>query len=154
MSETLETQPQTENLHNRPFDTEVFRSTFNAYVRRFYTLSADLVILACSPLVAYAIAMYLEMIKVGSCILASVDTCSRVCGNLATQDLGIHTPTGLSQSLQVTSHSLEENYTWVGRPLGLSQLGDKPKVFMRCLMTTKAKVLIYFHRNAGMQRLW
>lgn len=60
MSETLETQPKTENLHNLPFDTEVFRNTFNAYVRKFYTLSAALVILACSPLVASAIAIYTQ----------------------------------------------------------------------------------------------
>ena len=64
MSETLEKQTKTEHLHNLPFDTEVFRNTFNAYVRKFHTICAALVILACSPLVAYAIAMYLEMTKV------------------------------------------------------------------------------------------
>ena len=64
MSETLEKQTKTEHLHNLPFDTEVFRNTFNAYVRKFHTICVALVILACSPLVAYAIAMYLEMTKV------------------------------------------------------------------------------------------
>jgi hypothetical protein len=64
MSEISEKQTKTEELHNYPFDTEIFRNTFNGYVRKFHTTFIILVIVACSPFVAYMIALYLELTKV------------------------------------------------------------------------------------------
>lgn len=55
---------KTEDLHNYPFDADIFRNTFNGYVRKFHTTFAVLVILMCAPFAAYLIAWYLEMTKV------------------------------------------------------------------------------------------
>ena len=60
----LEKQTKTEDLHNYPFDVETFRSIFNGYVRKFNTIFVVVVILICSPYIAYAIAWYLEQTKV------------------------------------------------------------------------------------------
>ena len=38
MSEISEKQIKDEELHNYPFDAEIFRNTFNGYVRRFNTI--------------------------------------------------------------------------------------------------------------------
>ena len=64
MSEISEKQSETEDLHDLPFDTEIFQNTFNGYVRKFNTIFATLIILVCAPFVAYVIAWYLEMTKV------------------------------------------------------------------------------------------
>ncbi len=57
-------QAKTEDLHNYPFDTEIFRRTFNRYVRRFNTIFVTLAFLISAPFIARAIAWYLEMAKV------------------------------------------------------------------------------------------
>ena len=64
MSKTSEKQIKTEDLHSYPFDAEIFRKTFNGYIRRFNTIFTVSVILICTPFIAYAIARYLEMTKV------------------------------------------------------------------------------------------
>ena len=48
-------------LHNYPFDAEIFRRTFNGYVRKLNITFSTLVIIICTPIVARAIASYLEM---------------------------------------------------------------------------------------------
>lgn len=55
---------KTEDLHNYPFDAEIFRNTFNGYLGKFHTIFAVLIILMCAPFIAYMIALYLEMAKV------------------------------------------------------------------------------------------
>ena len=57
-------QTKTENLHNYPFDAEIFRRTFNGYVGRFHTISIVVILLICAPFISYAIAWYLEQTKV------------------------------------------------------------------------------------------
>ena len=64
MSKSPEKQSETEDLHNPPFDTEIFQNTFNGYIRKFNTIFATLIILVCAPFVAYVIAWYLELTKV------------------------------------------------------------------------------------------
>ena len=64
MSENPEKPSKTEDLHDLPFDPEIFQNTFNGYVRKFNTIFATLIILVCAPFVAYVIAWYLEMTKV------------------------------------------------------------------------------------------
>ena len=64
MSKSPEKQSETEDLHNLPFDPEIFQNTFNGYVRKFNTIFATLIILVCAPFVAYVIAWYLELTKV------------------------------------------------------------------------------------------
>ena len=64
MSKSPEKQSETEDLHNPPFDTEIFQNTFNGYIRKFNTIVATLIILVCAPFVAYVIAWYLELTKV------------------------------------------------------------------------------------------
>ena len=59
-----EIEGKTEDLHNYPFDADIFRNTFNGYVGRFHTTFAISVILICAPFIAYMIAWYLEMTKV------------------------------------------------------------------------------------------
>lgn len=59
-----ERKAKTEDLHNYPFDADIFRNTFNGYVRKYHTLFAISVILVCAPFIAYMIAWYLEMTKV------------------------------------------------------------------------------------------
>ena len=59
-----EKQTKTENLHNYPLDADIFRNTFNRYVRRFNTVFAVSALLISAPFIAYAIAWYLEMTKV------------------------------------------------------------------------------------------
>jgi len=58
------TKTKTEDLHNYPFDADIFRNTFNGYVRKYHTIFAISVILMCAPFVAYMIVWYLEMTKV------------------------------------------------------------------------------------------
>ena len=58
------TKTKTEDLHNYPFDAEIFRNTFNGYLGKFHTTFAVLIILMSAPVVAYMIAWYLEMTKV------------------------------------------------------------------------------------------
>ena len=64
MSTISEKQTKTEDIHNYPFDAEIFHQTFNGYVRRFNTIFIIVVILICAPFIAYAIAWYLEQAKV------------------------------------------------------------------------------------------
>ena len=64
MSETLEKQTKTEELHNLPFDPAIFQKTFNGYVRKFNTIFLISVIVASAPFAAYLIAWYLEQTKV------------------------------------------------------------------------------------------
>ena len=64
MSENSEKPSKTEDLHDLPFDPEIFQNTFNGYVRKFNTIFATLIILVCAPFVAYVIAWYLEMTRV------------------------------------------------------------------------------------------
>ena len=64
MAEISEKQTETEDLHNQPFDPEIFHNTFNGYVRKFHTTFVILVIATCAPFVVYMIAWYLEMTKV------------------------------------------------------------------------------------------
>lgn len=58
------TKTKAESLHNYPFEADIFRNTFNGYVRKYHTIFAISLILVCSPFVAYVIAWYLEMTKV------------------------------------------------------------------------------------------
>lgn len=55
---------KTEDLHNYPFDADIFQNTFDGYVRKYHTIFAISVILVCAPFIAYMIAWYLEMAKV------------------------------------------------------------------------------------------
>ena len=64
MSENPEKPSKTEDLHDLPFDPEIFQNTFNGYIRKFNTIFATLIILVCAPFVAYVIAWYLELTKV------------------------------------------------------------------------------------------
>lgn len=64
MATISEKQIKTEDLHNYPFEADIFRKTFNRYVRRFNTLFIVSVLLICSPFVAYAIAWYLGEARV------------------------------------------------------------------------------------------
>ena len=64
MSAISEKQTKTENLHNYPFDADIFRRTFNRYVQRFNTIFIVSVLLSCSPFIAYAIAWYLGEARV------------------------------------------------------------------------------------------
>lgn len=57
-------QTKEEELHSYPFDAEIFRQTFNGYVRRLNTIFIIVAILICVPFIAYAIALYLEQAKV------------------------------------------------------------------------------------------
>ena len=57
-------QTKIEDLHNYPFDADVFRQTFNRYVQRFKTIFLTLVFLICAPFIAYAIAWYLGEARV------------------------------------------------------------------------------------------
>ena len=57
-------QTKTEELHSYPFDAEIFRQTFNGYVRRLNTIFIIVAILICVPFIAYAIALYLEQATV------------------------------------------------------------------------------------------
>ena len=59
-----EKQTKTEDLHNYPFDADIFRQTFNGYVQRFKTIFLTLVFLSCAPFIAYAIAWYLGEARV------------------------------------------------------------------------------------------
>ena len=59
-----EKQTKTEDLHNYPFDADIFRKTFNRYVQRFNTIFFTLVFLICAPFIAYAIAWYLGEARV------------------------------------------------------------------------------------------
>lgn len=64
MPESSKKQSKTGDLHDHPFDTEIFQNTFNQYVRRFHTIFAVLIILFCMPFIAYMISWYLEMARV------------------------------------------------------------------------------------------
>lgn len=57
-------QTKEEELHNYPFDAEIFRRTFNRYVRTLNTIFFTSVLLICVPFMAYAVALYLEQAKV------------------------------------------------------------------------------------------
>ncbi len=64
MSVRSKKQTKTEELHNYPLDAEIFRRTFNGYVRRFNTAFTVSALLISAPFIARAIAWYLEMAKV------------------------------------------------------------------------------------------
>lgn len=57
-------QVKDEELHNYPFNAEIFRQTFNGYVRRFNTIFFIFVLSICAPFIARAIAWYLGEAKV------------------------------------------------------------------------------------------
>ena len=57
-------QVKDEELHSYPFNAEIFRQTFNGYVRRLNTAFIIVAILISSPFIAYAIALYLEQARV------------------------------------------------------------------------------------------
>jgi hypothetical protein len=57
-------QAKTEDLHNYPFDADIFRKTFNRYVERFKTIFFSFVFLISAPFIAYAIAWYLGEARV------------------------------------------------------------------------------------------
>ena len=59
-----EKQIKTEDLHNYPFDADIFRRTFNGYVQRFNTIFFTLVFLICAPFIARLIAWYLGEARV------------------------------------------------------------------------------------------
>ena len=59
-----EKQTKTEDLHNYPFDADIFRKTFNRYVQRFNTIFFTLVFLICAPFIARVIAWYLGEARV------------------------------------------------------------------------------------------
>jgi hypothetical protein len=61
MGATPEKQTKDEELHNYPFDAEIFRRTFNGYVRKLNIIFSTLVLVICCPIMARAIASYLEM---------------------------------------------------------------------------------------------
>ena len=56
-----EKQTKDKELHNYPFDAEIFRRTFNGYVRKLNIIFSTLVLIICCPIVVHAIASYLEM---------------------------------------------------------------------------------------------
>ena len=60
----MDTKTKTEDLHNYPFDADIFRNTFNGYVGKFHMSFGVLIMLMCAPVIAYMIAWYLEMTKV------------------------------------------------------------------------------------------
>lgn len=64
MSKISGKQIKDEELHNYPLDAEIFRRTFNGYVRRFNTAFTVSALLISTPFIARAIAWYLEMAKV------------------------------------------------------------------------------------------
>ena len=64
MSAISEKQVKDEELHNYPFDAEIFRQTFNRYVQRFNTIFFIFAFLISAPFIAYVIAWYLEQTKV------------------------------------------------------------------------------------------
>lgn len=64
MSKISGKQVKDEELHNYPLDADIFRRTFNRYVRRFNTIFAVSGLLICSPFIARVIAWYLEQTKV------------------------------------------------------------------------------------------
>ena len=57
-------QAKTEELHNYPFDADIFRKTFNRYAQRFNTIFLTLVFLICAPFIARMIAWYLGEARV------------------------------------------------------------------------------------------
>ena len=59
-----EKQTKTEDLHNYPFNADIFRKTFNRYVQRFNTIFFTLVFLICAPFIARVIAWYLGEARV------------------------------------------------------------------------------------------
>ena len=61
MGATPEKQTKDEELHNYPFDAEIFQRTFNGYVRKLNIIFSTLVLVICCPIMARAIASYLEM---------------------------------------------------------------------------------------------
>ena len=64
MSKISGRQIKDEELHSYPFDAEIFRQTFNGYVRRLNTIFIIVAILICVPFIAYAIVSYLRVAKV------------------------------------------------------------------------------------------
>ena len=64
MSAISKKQIKEEDLHNYPFDADIFRRTFNRYVERFNTIFIVSVLLICSPFIAYAIVWYLGEARV------------------------------------------------------------------------------------------
>ena len=56
-----EKQTKDKELHNYPFDAEIFRRTFNGYVRKLNIIFSTLVLIICCPIVARAVASYLDM---------------------------------------------------------------------------------------------
>ena len=64
MSAISKNQAKTEELHNYPFDADIFRKTFNRYVQRFKIIFLTVVFLICAPFISYAIAWYLGEARV------------------------------------------------------------------------------------------
>ena len=64
MSEISGKQTKTADIHNYPFDADIFRQTFNRYAQRFNTIFFTLVFLICAPFIARVIAWYLGEARV------------------------------------------------------------------------------------------
>lgn len=64
MPETREKQTKDKDLHNYPFDANIFRRIFNGYVRKFVTIFTVSIALISAPFIAYLIAWYLEQTTV------------------------------------------------------------------------------------------
>lgn len=64
MSGMLKKQTTTEVFSDAPFDADIFRRTFNGYVRKYETFLIILLLVVSSPFIAYGIAWYLEQAKV------------------------------------------------------------------------------------------
>ena len=56
-----EKQTKDAELHDYPFDAEIFRETFNRYVWKLNIAFLTVVVVICTPIMARAIASYLEM---------------------------------------------------------------------------------------------
>ena len=64
MSGISKKQTKKVELPNYPFNADIFRSTFNAYVGKYETFCIILTLVISSPFIAYGIAWYLEQAKV------------------------------------------------------------------------------------------
>ncbi|MCG9131783.1 hypothetical protein J5I95_08900 [Candidatus Poribacteria bacterium] len=64
MSEISKKQMKTEELHNYPFDADIFRKTFNRYVQRFNTFLRVSILLISAPFISRVIAWYLGEARV------------------------------------------------------------------------------------------
>ena len=64
MPALLEKQEKTLDFHSYPFDAEIFRKTFNGYVRKYNSTSVVSACFISAPFAVYVIVWYLGMAKV------------------------------------------------------------------------------------------